>query len=194
MARSFIAGVQHKHVWVLSILLAIALGFVSAAVSSVRMADGKQWTARNLEVETAGSYCYDDAASNCRKYGRLYTWESAPRACQSLADSWRLPTDAEWRRLAKQYGGASADSDEGGKAAYKALLIGGGSGFDAVLGGGRGVDGSYARLEAHGFYWTTSESEPGSAVFYNFGKGGLAFHRQTGGEKQRAFSVRCVRD
>ena len=28
----------------------------------------------------------------------------------------------------------------------------------------------YARLEAHGFYWTASETEPGSACFYNFGK------------------------
>jgi hypothetical protein len=43
---------------------------------------------------------------------------------------------------------------DGGKAAYKALLIGGGSGFNALLGGGRGEGGQYARLEAHGFYWT----------------------------------------
>jgi uncharacterized protein (TIGR02145 family) len=105
-----------------------------------------------------------------------------------------LPADNEWRQLAKQYGGVSADSDEGGKAAYSALLIGGGSGFKAMLGGGREEDGRYARLEAHGFYWTASESGPDSAQFYNFGKGGLAFHRQTSGEKQSAFSVRCVRE
>jgi len=29
---------------------------------------------------------------------------------------------------------------------------------------------------------------------YNFGRGGQALHRQSGGEKQRAFSVRCIRD
>ena len=34
----------------------------------------------------------------------------------------------------------------------------------------------------------------GSAVFYNFGRGGLAFHRQGGTEKGWALSVRCVRD
>jgi uncharacterized protein (TIGR02145 family) len=111
-----------------------------------------------------------------------------------LRDGWRLPTDDEWRQLAKQYGGASADSNGGGRAAYKALLIGGGSGFNAMLGGGREEDGRYARLEAHGFYWTASESEPGSAPFYNFGKGGLALRRQTSGEKQSAFSVWCVRE
>jgi uncharacterized protein (TIGR02145 family) len=66
--------------------------------------------------------------------------------------------------------------------------------FSALLGGGREEDGKYARLEEHGFYWTASESEPGSAPFYNFGKGGLAFHRQASGGKQSAFSVRCVRE
>jgi uncharacterized protein (TIGR02145 family) len=164
------------------------------AYSFKRMKDGKEWTTHNLDIEMVASYCYDDEKRNCVQYGRLYTWESGQRGCQSLGDGWRLPTDTEWRRLAKQYGGVSADSDEGGKAAYRALLIGGGSEFNALLGGGREENGQYARLEAHGFYWTSSESDPGSARFYNFGKGGLALHRQSGGEKQRAFSVRCIRD
>jgi uncharacterized protein (TIGR02145 family) len=64
------------------------------------MADGKQWTVENLNVDTAGSYCYGDAPENCRRYGRLYTWESAPRACLSLGQGWRLPTDDEWRQWA----------------------------------------------------------------------------------------------
>jgi uncharacterized protein (TIGR02145 family) len=212
--KSLVSGVKRKtkltrRVCAVSIALGVAFGWLSAsgarlsaqerkasgaAHSSRRMADGKQWTTRNLESETIASYCYDDAEGNCRQYGRLYTWEAAQRGCRSLGDGWRLPTDEEWRRLAKQYGGVSADSDEGGKAAYQALLVGGRSGFNAVLGGGRSEDGQYARLDAHGFYWTASEDEPGSAWFYNFGKGGLALHRQSGGEKQRAFSVRCIRE
>ena len=159
-----------------------------------RMADGKQWMTHNLAVNTAPSYCYDDAELNCRQYGRLYTWESAQRACQSMGNGWRLPTDDEWRQLAKLYGGVSADSDDKGKSAYKALLTGGDSGFNASLGGGRSDDGQYTRLEAHGFYWTASEIDPATAWFYNFGKGGQALHRQDGGEKQRAFSVRCVKE
>jgi len=111
-----------------------------------------------------------------------------------LGNGWRLPTDDEWRQLAKHYGGVSQDSDEGGKAAYKALLSGGNSGFNAVLGGGRADDGEYARLGAHGFYWTATEDGPASAFFYNFAKSKLALHRQDGGEKQRAFSVRCIKD
>ncbi len=161
---------------------------------SNRMADGKRWMTHNLNVVTVPSYCYDDAEPNCRQYGRLYTWESARQACQSLGHGWRLPSDDEWRQLAKHYGGVHEDSDDGGKAAYKTLLIGGISGFDALLGGGRDDDGQYARLEAHGFYWTATESDPTEAWYYNFGRGSLSLYRQSDGEKERAFSVRCVKE
>jgi uncharacterized protein (TIGR02145 family) len=162
--------------------------------SSRPMLDGKHWTTDNLNVDIDGSYCYDDAELNCRRYGRLYSWESAQRACRSLGDGWRLPTDEEWRQMATQYGGVSSDADDRGKAAYKTLLIGGNSGFNALLGGGRSDDGQYARLEAHGFYWTASQNDPGTAVFYNFGKGQLSLHRQSEGEKEMALSVRCVKE
>ena len=196
-------------VCVVSIALSIAFGSVSASLArrspqdqkasgtvhtSKRMADGKLWTTHNLNVKTLRSDCYEGFLPNCRQYGRLYPWESARRECQALGDGWRLPTDDEWRQLAKHYGGVREDSDDQGNAAYKALLIGGGSGFNALLGGGRNSDGQYARLEAHGFYWTASESDPGRAWFYNFGQGSLSLNRQRGGDKQMAISVRCVKD
>jgi uncharacterized protein (TIGR02145 family) len=196
-------------VFVVLLALSTACGFVSASFqrhsaqdqqssgamsSSKRMADGKQWTTYNLNVKTDLSYCYEDSEPNCRQYGRLYTWESARRACQSLGDGWRLPTDDEWRQMAKRYGGVNEDSDDHGKAAYKALLSGGSSGFNVLLGGGRSEDGQYARLEAHGFYWTASGNDAASAIYYNFGKGSQALYRQRDGEKPRAFSVRCVRE
>lgn len=200
---------QHKtspfEVCFASILLTVVFGYLvtslprlsaqkpSNTVSSFkRMADGKRWMTLNLNVNIVPSYCYEDAELNCRQYGRLYTWDSAQRACQSLGDGWRLPTDDEWRAMAKHYGGVSEDSDDRGKAAYKALLTGGNSGFNALLGGGRSKDGQYARLGAHGFYWTASEIDPATGWSYNFGGGGQALHRQSGGEKEGAFSVRCI--
>src|SRR6188508_1638681 len=97
----------------------------STTYSSTRMADGKQWTTQNLNVNTPQSYCYEDAERNCRQYGRLYTWESARRGCQSLGDGWRLPTDDEWRQMAKRYGGLLEDSADGANATYRSLVIGG---------------------------------------------------------------------
>jgi uncharacterized protein (TIGR02145 family) len=168
-------------------------GGIDPLNSSKRMADGKEWTAANLNVNTSPSYCYDDVEQNCRRYGRLYTWESAQRACRSLGDRWRLPTDVEWRELAERYGGLGNDSAEKGKASYDALVSGGTSGFNAVLGGNRGADGKYGRLDAHGFYWTASENDQVSAPFYNFAKGSHALYRQGQGEKPMAISARCVR-
>jgi hypothetical protein len=75
-------------------------------------------------------------------------------------DGWRLPTDDVWRQMAKHYGGVGNDSPDKGKAPYTALLSGGTSGFNAVLGGNRSIDGQYDRLEAQGFYWTVSENDP----------------------------------
>jgi uncharacterized protein (TIGR02145 family) len=161
--------------------------------SSKRMADGKQWTTQNLNVNTTQSYCYDDAERNCRKYGRLYTWESARRGCQSLGDGWRLPTDDEWRQMAKHYGGLLEDSTQGANATYRALFIGGTSGFSAMFGGSR-ISGRYERLETHGLYWTGSETTSTSAPFYNFGKGGQALSRHGQGQKQMAVSVRCIKE
>ena len=160
---------------------------------SKRMADGKEWTTANLNVDTTESYCYDDAELNCRRYGRLYTWESAQRGCQSLGNGWRLPTDDEWRDLVKRYGGVIEDSADKGRAAFTALMSGGTSGFNVVLGGNR-FNGKYDRLEAHGLYWTASETDKVRAPVYNFGKGGRAVNRHTQMEKQMALSARCVRD
>lgn len=210
--RSFVPSVWRKTGQFRICSVSVALGVLCGSVTSptallsaqdralaaaslyTRMADGKQWTTRNLDVKTAESYCYENSETNCLQYGRLYTWESARQACQSLGNGWRLPKEEEWRQLAKRYGGVREDSDDSGSAAYQALLVEGDSGFSALLGGGRSEDGKYARVQAHGFYWTASENDPGTAWFYNFAQGSRSLNRQIGGEKQRAFSVRCVRE
>jgi uncharacterized protein (TIGR02145 family) len=166
-----------------------------ATPPSKRMQDGRQWATTNLDVISDGSYCYGDAPANCRRYGRLYTWEAAQQGCLSVGEGWRLPTNDEWRLLATRYGGLREESGDMGKAAYTALVTGGSSGFEALLGGGREpTAGEYARLEAHGLYWTASETDASTAWVYNFGKGGQSVNRHTGMVKQWAFSVRCIRN
>ena len=102
---SFVTSVKDKTrtilVCVVSIALSIGFGSVIVSLerlsaqnqkasgmtdSSKRMADGKLWTTHNLNVNVVPSYCYEDAERNCHRYGRLYTWESARRGCQSLGD------------------------------------------------------------------------------------------------------------
>lgn len=183
--------------------LTLAVGLVHASafqgaanspnIPSKQMRDGRQWTTTNLDVVVDASFCYDDSDANCRRYVRLYTWAAAQRGCRSLGGGWRLPTNEEWQQLAKAYGGIRDDSQDQGHGAYAALLAGGDSGFDVVLGGSR-INGEYARMEAHGLYWTASESAPGRAWFYNFGKGSAYVNRHSAGDEQMALSVRCVRE
>ena len=155
------------------------------------MSDGRTWTTENLRLALPGSSCHGDAASECLRFGRLYTWSSAAEACGRLGTGWQLPTDNEWRQLAKAYGGALGDSD--GRAAFAGLFAGGPSGFNAVLAGSRETSGSYTRLEEHGFYWTATESDNEHAWFYNFGRGG-GLNRHRGGDKSMAVSVRCIEE
>jgi hypothetical protein len=131
-----------RKVLVLTIVATVGLGAVGCSSgraangrkestevpSSRRMPDGKEWTTQNLAINSDGAYCYADSDFNCRRYGRLYTWEAAQRACASLGPRWRLPTDDDWRALARRYGGVREDSQDSGNAAYNALLNGGSSG------------------------------------------------------------------
>lgn len=156
--------------------------------------DNKIWMTANLNINISGSYCYADSAKYCKQYGRLYTWKAAQEGCKLLGEGWRLPTNEEWQQMAKWFGGVRDVSNDSGKTAYKMLMYGGSSGFNAVYGGSRDAgDGKYYRLEAHGFYWTATESDSAHAWFYNLGKGGQILNRHIDGEKDEAISVRCVR-
>ena len=100
-----------------------------------------------------------------------------------------MAKNGEW------YGGVRGDSDDDGKAAYQALINGGNAVFNAVYGGHRdSADGSYARVDAHGFYWTATETDVTNAWFYNFGKNGKILSRHQDGQKHMAISVRCIQD
>jgi len=67
--------------------------------------------AENLNFDAGqGSYCYDDDPKNCKKYGRLYTWEVAmagdsssneiPSGVQGLCpEGWHFPSLLELAKL-----------------------------------------------------------------------------------------------
>ena len=86
------------------------------------------WMAENLNLETPNSYCYNDSAKYCSKYGRLYTWAAAMdsagvwstngkgcgdgRICSPTypvrgvcPSGWHLPDTTEWERLFAAVGG-----------------------------------------------------------------------------------------
>jgi len=158
---------------------------------------GKTWMAENLNVRTsAGSWCYDDADSNCVKYGRLYNWNVAKAVCPS---GWHLPSRDEWGALAKAAGG-TGDYGTGGDAG-KALKSTSGwyyddgtdsFGFSALPGGERNTSGSFYGAGRRGLWWTAT------------GNGSSAYHRYMGYVDDNVYegiddvgfgySVRCRED
>ena len=158
-----------------------------------RMSDNLLWMTNNLKLNTKNSFCYDNIESNCQQFGRLYTWEAATEVCSLLGEGWRLPTNREWKRLAELYAAPATDSIEIRKTSYQSLLQGGNVGSNAVLGGGRRSSLEFARLQAHGFYWTATTIDSTTACFENFAKGSQSLYHQNDGDKTAAFSVRCVK-
>lgn len=153
------------------------------------MEDGKTWLTTNLAVEVKGkSWYYGDNPSKYKEYGRLYSFEGAKEGCRLLGDGWKLPTDKEWREMAKRYGGVDDDASDEGKAAYEALIQNGNSGFAALLGGRRASPGSYYGLGTSGYYWTSTEGGSKRDYAFHDGKVWRDFSfGQTGGR-----SVRCL--
>lgn len=62
------------------------------------------WMAENLNYKTDSSFCYNDSAEYCSKYGRLYIWDAAMNACP---EGWHLPDTTEWVTLITAVGGKS---------------------------------------------------------------------------------------
>ncbi len=156
----------------------------------VRLA-GKQWLGKNLNLDIPGSWCYDNLPANCDQYGRLYTWEAAKNGCAALGAGWRLPTDEDWWALYDSF--TMPGEPESGKSAYKALIKGGSSGFDALLAGDRSSKGRFFDLGMHGGFWSSTEPSVGNAWNYLFVSVGQTVNRDNS-DKRLAYSVRCLKD
>ena len=157
--------------------------------------NGLTWMAENLNYKVSNSWCYDNDPANCREYGRLYTWQAAQNACEALG--WRLPTDEEWREMAKLYGGYY-DYPEGkaigdAEKTYEALIEGGQSGFSAQLGGWRRSDGGLGYLGRSGNYWSATEFGSNQGWLYTFSRDFGKLYRYSL-NKSYGHSCRCVRD
>lgn len=67
----------------------------SNVIEFVRIGE-QVWMAKNMDADVSGSFCYKGDSLNCKKYGRLYTWDAAQKVCP---DGWRLPTENDFRQL-----------------------------------------------------------------------------------------------
>lgn len=154
---------------------------------------GVVWMAENLNIETDGSYCYNDVPDNCSIYGRLYTYEAAQTACP---DGWHLATATEWDFLNNTVGTNSSASYYLKSMAGWWTDVGNGNdayGFTALPGGIRNIDGVYSDLTLAGYFWAEASTEGNSASYeLHYNTSNLA--KQTKIPEETAMSIRCVYD
>ena len=153
--------------------------------------DDQWWMAENLNFRTDSSFCYNDSAEYCEKFGRLYMWGAASSACPS---GWHLPDTTEWKTLINAVGGQSTagnvlksmsgrNSSDNGTDDF---------GFSALSTGYRNEDGDYFGEGSDPDFWSSTEN--GNSYAYHMGleSGDYAYLGCI--YKVDGFSVRCLKD
>ncbi|MCL2220649.1 MAG: fibrobacter succinogenes major paralogous domain-containing protein, partial [Chitinispirillia bacterium] len=150
------------------------------------------WMAENLNYKTDKSVCYDNEESNCQKYGRLYDWNTAMKACPA---GWHLPSDKEWTALTdfvggREVAGTKLKSKTGWPGKPKAATDD--YGFSALPGGSR-WSGSFYNVGHGGHWWSATELGAGLVWFRAMYYDNVYVDRNYG-LKTYLHSVRCVHE
>jgi len=158
----------------------------------------------------AGAWCfYGNDPKNGGTYGRLYNWFAVKDPRGLAPEGWHIPTDDEWKDLEMNLG---IGKDEAGYRGWRGQDCGGklketgtthwrapnkgatnDSGFTALPGGYRDVDGFFYVLGYGGYWWSATEHSEFiiwyRSLYHTYSK----IHR-TDSYAGDGFSVRCVKD
>jgi len=154
--------------------------------------DNLVWMAENLNFEREGSVCYGNDPEKAEKYGRLYDWETAKKACPL---GWHLPSKKEWDVLINFVGGKEF---AGRMLKVKSEWYNYNNGMDeygfsALPGGFGNSDGSFKFVDSCGCWWSASGilffPPYALSMDYDSTKAYWGYH-----SKSNLFSVRCVKD
>lgn len=145
--------------------------------------DGMVWMAENLNVDMPGGYCYLNNKAYCNKYGRLYIYGIALKACPA---GWHLPSREEWLKLGAALGGPSVAGNK--------MKVGGSSGFNAPMGGLKKEGGfDYFGIDTDTGFWSASPANPKQVYIYSI-KSFSPVLIEDLGTIGMGLQVRCVQD
>jgi uncharacterized protein (TIGR02145 family) len=145
------------------------------------------WLAENLNYAADSSRCYNDSTAYCEKYGRLYNWETAIKACPS---GWHLPSQKEWHTLVKFAGGYEIagkklkavngwNKDDNGTDEF---------GFSALPGGYGSLVSEFFNVGGFGHWWSSNERNDAYNIYISNKSVGYSSHNV----KSILRSVRCI--
>jgi uncharacterized protein (TIGR02145 family) len=153
---------------------------------------------------TTPGYCWynNDATTYKSTYGAIYNWYTVHTG-KLAPTGWHIPTDAEWTTLITYLGG---DLVAGGKMKSTGTIEAGTglwyspntgatneSGFTAVPGGSRSIDGTCKFIGNNGLWWSSSELNTTNAwcLYLNYDVSSVLRYDTN---KDYGFSVRCIKD
>ena len=125
---------------------------------------GEQWImAENFAYKPdQGNYwAFDNDTNNVAIYGYLYDWETAKKIAP---EGWHLPSREEWITLRKTLGGKFEVWNYMEKI-YPQLVVGGSSGFNALLGGIRSCDGRFISFNERTTFWSSTKTNNGISIY-----------------------------
>jgi len=158
---------------------------------SVKVGD-KTWMAENLNFATKGSKCYENKDANCAKYGRLYDWETAQKACPA---GWHLPKDDEWTTLMVVVGDETAGTKLKSTAGWNKNGNGTNDfGFSALPGGYGSSGGSFFGVGSAGGWWSVMEHYFEGAGNRNMSDNSEGVYSIDYEDGRPLFSLRCAQD
>jgi uncharacterized protein (TIGR02145 family) len=156
--------------------------------------DGAAWAA----LITPG-YCWynNDEATYEATYGALYNWYTVNTG-NLCPTGWHVPNDAEWTTLTTYLGGESVAGGklkETGTTHWTTPNTGATNetGFTALPGGYRYVNGLSFTIGGHGYWWSSTEYSTTSAWFMHMSYY-LTDASRSNIYKKTGCSVRCVRN
>jgi uncharacterized protein (TIGR02145 family) len=154
----------------------------------------KRWMAENLNYNFPNggiSYCYENDTSNCTRYGRLYTWFDATRACPA---GWHLPSDDDWEELVQAAGGSVAAKNLKSKSGWDGTGNGTDElGFSALPGGYRLWNNTFGDIGRRGDWWSATETSYAKCWSMISGTDQNRM-RESEALKTNGFSVRCIQE
>ena len=140
------------------------------------------WMAENLNVVMEDSWCYENKPDNCKKYGRLYSWDMAMSACP---EGWHLPSKDEFEILIKTAGPKAGKTQKSKSGQNK----------DGAANYGYSESPNRSN-ENVGFterYWTSTKMSD-SLVYFVFLNNGYEFAVMNLKEASLGLSVHCIKD
>jgi uncharacterized protein (TIGR02145 family) len=151
----------------------------------------------NKMTTPAFSWYNNEPAENKKTYGALYNWY-AVNTSKLCPNGWHVPADSDWMKMTSYLEDIKVEGNklkEKGTAHWKSPNTGATNetGFTALPGGYRSIDGIFNYIGVSGYWWSATEYNSLSVLFYNIRyKSGFIY--KSNSEKYCGFSVRCIRD